>query len=64
MAKVYVRSSAPGPIQIGNDTIQGPTTGRNDTRNASHFKYYFNIGSVESFEEKLEEVGGIRNRST
>lgn len=56
MAKVYVRSSAPGPIQIGDDTIQGPATGKNGTRNASHYKYYFNIGSVESFEEKLEEV--------
>ncbi|XP_016462947.1 ATP-dependent zinc metalloprotease FTSH 10, mitochondrial-like [Nicotiana tabacum] len=56
VAKVYVRSSAPGPIQIGDDTIQGPATGKNGTRNASHYKYYFNIGSVESFEEKLEEV--------
>ncbi|KAH0739472.1 hypothetical protein KY290_038177 [Solanum tuberosum] len=56
VAKVYVRSSAPGPDQIGDDSIQGPVAGRNDRRNTSQYKYYFNIGSVESFEEKLEEA--------
>ncbi|KAF3644475.1 ATP-dependent zinc metalloprotease FTSH 3, mitochondrial [Capsicum annuum] len=56
VAKVYVRSSAPGPNQIGDDTVQGPITGRNDGRNMGQYKYYFNIGSVESFEEKLEEA--------
>ncbi|CAN4116072.1 unnamed protein product [Withania somnifera] len=56
VAKVYVRSSAPVPNQIGDDTVQSPETGRNDGRNTSQYKYYFNIGSVESFEEKLEEA--------
>ncbi|MCD9644814.1 ATP-dependent zinc metalloprotease FTSH 8, mitochondrial [Datura stramonium] len=56
VAKVYVRSSAAVPDQIGDDTVQGPVTGRNDRRNTSQYKYYFNIGSVESFEEKLEEA--------
>ncbi|XP_006341014.1 ATP-dependent zinc metalloprotease FTSH 10, mitochondrial [Solanum tuberosum] len=56
VAKVYVRSSAPGPDQIGDDAVQGPVAGRNDRRNTSQYKYYFNIGSVESFEEKLEEA--------
>ncbi|XP_060201955.1 ATP-dependent zinc metalloprotease FTSH 10, mitochondrial-like [Lycium barbarum] len=56
VAKVYVKSSAPGPNQIGDDTVQGPVTGRNDRRNTGQYKYYFNIGSVESFEEKLEEA--------
>ncbi|XP_049386276.1 ATP-dependent zinc metalloprotease FTSH 10, mitochondrial-like [Solanum stenotomum] len=56
VAKVYVRSSAPGPDQIGDDSVQGPVAGRNDRRNTSQYKYYFNIGSVESFEEKLEEA--------
>ncbi|KAK6779276.1 hypothetical protein RDI58_021460 [Solanum bulbocastanum] len=56
VAKVYVRSSAPGPDQIGDDAVQGPVAGRNNRRNTSQYKYYFNIGSVESFEEKLEEA--------
>ncbi|TMW86059.1 hypothetical protein EJD97_021991 [Solanum chilense] len=56
VAKVYVRSSAPGPDQIGDDAVQGPVAVRNDRRNTSLYKYYFNIGSVESFEEKLEEA--------
>ncbi|XP_059305572.1 ATP-dependent zinc metalloprotease FTSH 10, mitochondrial-like [Lycium ferocissimum] len=56
VAKVYVKSSAPGPNQIGDDTVQGPVTGSNDRRNTGQYKYYFNIGSVESFEEKLEEA--------
>ncbi|KAG5583867.1 hypothetical protein H5410_044301 [Solanum commersonii] len=56
VAKVYVRGSAPGPDQIGDDAVQGPVAGRNDRRNTSQYKYYFNIGSVESFEEKLEEA--------
>ncbi|KAK4730616.1 hypothetical protein R3W88_023604 [Solanum pinnatisectum] len=56
VAKVYVRSSAPGSDQIGDDAVQGPVAGRNDRRNTSQYKYYFNIGSVESFEEKLEEA--------
>ncbi|XP_055812452.1 ATP-dependent zinc metalloprotease FTSH 10, mitochondrial-like isoform X2 [Solanum dulcamara] len=56
VAKVYVRRSAHDSDQIGDDTVQGPVTGRNDRRNTSKYKYYFNIGSVESFEEKLEEA--------
>ncbi|XP_009611240.1 ATP-dependent zinc metalloprotease FTSH 10, mitochondrial-like [Nicotiana tomentosiformis] len=56
VAKVYVRSSAPGINQTGDDTVQGPTNGTNGGRNTGQYKYYFNIGSVESFEEKLEEA--------
>ncbi|XP_060176482.1 ATP-dependent zinc metalloprotease FTSH 10, mitochondrial-like isoform X2 [Lycium barbarum] len=56
VAKVYVRSSAPGITQTGDDTVQGPTSGTDGRRNTGHYKYYFNIGSVESFEEKLEEA--------
>ncbi|CAN4080673.1 unnamed protein product [Withania somnifera] len=56
VAKVYVRSSTPVPNQIGDDTVQSSVTGRNDGRSTSQYKYYFNIGSVESFEEKLEEA--------
>ncbi|KAK4286551.1 hypothetical protein QN277_003092 [Acacia crassicarpa] len=53
VAKIYVRNS-PGNRTDG-DLVQGPvpaTVGGN----GSHYKYYFNIGSVESFEEKLEEA--------
>ncbi|XP_010312354.1 ATP-dependent zinc metalloprotease FTSH 10, mitochondrial-like isoform X1 [Solanum lycopersicum] len=56
VAKVYVRSSAPGISQTGDDTIQGPMSGTDGKRNAGYYKYYFNIGSVESFEEKIEEA--------
>lgn len=54
VAKVYVRSSPKSGSQ-SNDDVQGmdnaPARG-----NKSQYKYYFNIGSVESFEEKLEEA--------
>ncbi|CAG7867441.1 unnamed protein product, partial [Brassica rapa] len=49
VAKVYVRSS---PKSQTEEVVQGvPTKGR-----GGQYKYYFNIGSVESFEEKLEEA--------
>ncbi|XP_060176483.1 ATP-dependent zinc metalloprotease FTSH 8, mitochondrial-like [Lycium barbarum] len=53
VAKVYVRSSLPFNNQTGDDTVQGPTS---DRRNMSHYKYYFYIGSVDSFEENLKEA--------
>lgn len=49
VAKVYVRSS---PKSQTEEVVQGPgAKGR-----GGQYKYYFNIGSVESFEEKLEEA--------
>uniref|UniRef100_A0A5B6ZQQ7 AAA+ ATPase domain-containing protein n=1 Tax=Davidia involucrata TaxID=16924 RepID=A0A5B6ZQQ7_DAVIN len=59
VAKVYVRSSPRN--QTSDDDVQGPVVhgpvnGSPARRNASQYKYYFNIGSVESFEEKLEEA--------
>ncbi|XP_013599708.1 PREDICTED: ATP-dependent zinc metalloprotease FTSH 10, mitochondrial [Brassica oleracea var. oleracea] len=49
VAKVYVRSS---PRTQTEEVVQGvPAKGR-----SGQYKYYFNIGSVESFEEKLEEA--------
>ncbi|KAF3636135.1 ATP-dependent zinc metalloprotease FTSH 3, mitochondrial [Capsicum annuum] len=56
VAKVYVSSSVPGISQTGDDTVHGPTSGMDGKRNTSYYKFYFNIGSVESFEEKLEEA--------
>ncbi|XP_054815747.1 ATP-dependent zinc metalloprotease FTSH 10, mitochondrial-like [Prosopis cineraria] len=53
VAKIYVRNSAGN--QTDSDLVRGPapaTVGGT----SSHYKYYFNIGSVESFEEKLEEA--------
>ncbi|XP_052185985.1 ATP-dependent zinc metalloprotease FTSH 10, mitochondrial-like [Diospyros lotus] len=52
VAKVYVRSSPRN--QTSDDIIEGPVV--QEPRNKSQYKYYFNIGSVESFEEKLEEA--------
>lgn len=51
VAKVYVRNT---PLnQTDNEVAQGtqPAIG-----SGGQYKYYFNIGSVESFEEKLEEA--------
>ncbi|XP_016490395.2 ATP-dependent zinc metalloprotease FTSH 8, mitochondrial [Nicotiana tabacum] len=56
VARVYVRSSSPGNNQTDDDTVQGPTSGTNGNRNISNHKYSFNIGSVESFEQKLKEA--------
>ncbi|KAL7136438.1 hypothetical protein ABFS83_10G031000 [Erythranthe nasuta] len=52
VAKVYVRSSPPNGSQTTADTAGDINT----RRNVSRYKYYFNIGSVDSFEEKLDEA--------
>ncbi|RXI04342.1 hypothetical protein DVH24_038616 [Malus domestica] len=52
VAKVYVRSSPRG--QTSEEVVQGPGTPAR--ANGGQYKYYFNIGSVESFEEKLEDA--------
>lgn len=53
VAKVYVRN--PGHDQASAEIAQGPGGGA-PARKSGTYKYYFNIGSVESFEEKLEEA--------
>ncbi|KAJ7947626.1 ATP-dependent zinc metalloprotease FTSH protein [Quillaja saponaria] len=54
VAKVYVRSS-PGN-RTSDDVVHGPMNGAPTRGNTGQYKYYFNIGSIESFEEKLEEA--------
>lgn len=54
VAKVYVRGTPQG--QMSDDAAQGPVTGASARGRGGQYKYYFNIGSVESFEEKLEEA--------
>lgn len=54
VAKVYVRSSSQN--QTGEDVVQGPVSGSSSRGHGGECEYYFNIGSVESFEEKLEEA--------
>ncbi|KAF5930849.1 hypothetical protein HYC85_031722 [Camellia sinensis] len=54
VAKVYVRSSPRN--QTSNDVVEGPVVQGPADPSKSQYKYYFNIGSVESFEEKLEEA--------
>ncbi|KAL3531807.1 hypothetical protein ACH5RR_005328 [Cinchona calisaya] len=56
VAKVYVKDSSSAANQTNDDAVQGPIAGPNSRRNVSHYKYYFTIGSVDSFEEKLEEA--------
>ncbi|XP_051120501.1 ATP-dependent zinc metalloprotease FTSH 10, mitochondrial-like [Andrographis paniculata] len=60
VAKVYVRStpqthSDHSPAEGGSEFV--PPVGSTDAKvKNSQYKYYFNIGSIESFEEKLEEA--------
>lgn len=56
VAKVYVKSSPSATNRTSGDIIQAPTDGSHPIRNGSHYKFYFNIGSIDSFEEKLEEA--------
>lgn len=53
VAKVYIRTSPRKPAN--GDNVEGPIDNAISKGNSSKYKYYFNIGSVESFEEKLEE---------
>ncbi|XP_022143749.1 ATP-dependent zinc metalloprotease FTSH 10, mitochondrial-like isoform X2 [Momordica charantia] len=56
VAKVYVRSFPRKTRQTQDDVPQGPDHEKPATGNISQYRYYFNVGSVELFEEKLEEV--------
>ncbi|MBA0706844.1 hypothetical protein Golax_018930 [Gossypium laxum] len=56
VAKVYVRSSPRNASQTTDDPVEAPMNGAPVRTKTSQYKYYFNIGSVESFEEKLEEA--------
>lgn len=54
VAKVYVRNTPRN--QSTDGSIEGTSIDSPARVNTSQYKYYFNIGSVESFEEKLEEA--------
>ncbi|WCJ20497.1 ATP-dependent zinc metalloprotease FtsH [Euphorbia peplus] len=54
VAKVYVRASPQN--QTTDDAVQSPVNGIPTQAQGGHYKYYFNIGSINSFEEKLEEA--------
>ncbi|XVE79561.1 hypothetical protein DITRI_Ditri14bG0068400 [Diplodiscus trichospermus] len=54
VAKVYVRSTPPN--QTSDGVVQGPANGTSVRGRGGQYKYFFTIGSVESFEEKLEEA--------
>ncbi|PKI43933.1 hypothetical protein CRG98_035767 [Punica granatum] len=54
IAKVYVRSSPQN--QKTEDIVQGPINGSHTRGHGGQYKCYFNIGSVESFEERLLEA--------
>lgn len=56
VAKVYVKSSPNNISQTRDDEFQGSATEIPARRSGSFYKFFFNIGSVESFEEKLEEA--------
>ncbi|XP_039163347.1 ATP-dependent zinc metalloprotease FTSH 10, mitochondrial [Eucalyptus grandis] len=56
VAKVFVRNSPSS--QTIDEVSEGPKSGSGNVArgHGGQYKYYFNIGSVESFEEKLEEA--------
>ncbi|CAN6471750.1 unnamed protein product [Victoria cruziana] len=57
VAKVYVKNSAAITSQSKDDDLLGHTTEAPASKGTgSHYRYFINIGSVESFEEKLEEA--------
>lgn len=56
VAKVYIRSSPQISNQTQDSGVQDPITDAPSRQAPSRYKYYFNIGSLESFEEKLEEA--------
>uniref|UniRef100_A0A0E0JQW8 AAA+ ATPase domain-containing protein n=1 Tax=Oryza punctata TaxID=4537 RepID=A0A0E0JQW8_ORYPU len=55
VAKVYVRNS-PSIDRIQDSDIHMTTSHLPGRESPSSYKYYFNIGSVDSFEEKLQEA--------
>ncbi|KAL6336827.1 hypothetical protein AAG906_036141 [Vitis piasezkii] len=58
VAKVYVKDSSliTNHTHDDDDAVQDPNHGTPARGNMGQYRYYFNIGSVESFEEKLEEA--------
>lgn len=59
VAKVYVRSTPRDQQTTTQDVViqgNGNAQGIPVKRTGGQYKYYFNIGSVDSFEEKLEEA--------
>uniref|UniRef100_A0A1J3JFJ1 ATP-dependent zinc metalloprotease FTSH 3, mitochondrial n=1 Tax=Noccaea caerulescens TaxID=107243 RepID=A0A1J3JFJ1_NOCCA len=57
VAKVYVRSTPRNQQTTGDVVVQGGDGNGVAIRSGGgQYKYYFNIGSVDSFEEKLEEA--------
>ncbi|XP_073104610.1 ATP-dependent zinc metalloprotease FTSH 8, mitochondrial-like [Elaeis guineensis] len=56
VAKVYVRNYPKISKQTEDNEIQRSPTNMPPGHTGSQYKYYFNIGTVESFEEKLDEA--------
>ncbi|CAN0854278.1 ATP-dependent zinc metalloprotease FTSH 10, mitochondrial [Linum grandiflorum] len=54
VANVYVKNAPQS--QTPAEEVSGPTDTTPVTGRGGQYKYYFNIGSVEAFEEKLEEA--------
>ncbi|KAG0450779.1 hypothetical protein HPP92_026580 [Vanilla planifolia] len=56
IAKVYIKNLPQNINQTRDDEFQGSTSESTARPTGSHYKYYFSIGSVESFEDKMEEA--------
>lgn len=56
VANVYVKSSLSDTTRSNDEAIQGTTSGNGSKGTTSHYECYFNIGSVDTFEEKLDKA--------
>ncbi|XP_062015625.1 ATP-dependent zinc metalloprotease FTSH 10, mitochondrial-like [Rosa rugosa] len=54
VAKVFVRTSPRS--QTSDEVVEGTINGTAARGKGGEYKYFFNIGSVENFEEKLEDA--------
>lgn len=54
VAKVFVRSSPRS--QSRDEVVEGTINGNAARGKGGEYKYFFNIGSVDNFEEKLEDA--------
>ena len=52
--RVYVRTSSASAAVAGQGDLQAPAAASSQTD--ATYKYYFNIGSIDSFERKMEEA--------
>lgn len=54
--RVYVRTTSAAAAASGQGDLQAPITTSSQPQSGAVYKYFFNIGSIDSFERKMEEA--------